>query len=229
MPKGVYQVVLSSIFYGTTAASHDCGYRLNDGVVVTSGQSSNNTSGSAVGVPVLNFNFHNPSNRQNVELTLEARYDANSAGCNLYSTEDNENLKISVYYYPDLSEDGIEVPKMLPIVDGTVTSSAGTYSKKMRVESCTASSAALTLTSDCNSWIDSVTLVSTGTFDYTIKSGIFADIANTTCIAGMADNSWLSKCDVSETPPITNPVRVICEDSALQSRNNVLVCFGAEN
>jgi hypothetical protein len=165
-PKGVY-VIKTSISPATTSNGHNT-IRVSDGINVSGGNWNYTTSisGHAAAGSTTGAVLYNPTDREDVTIEFQGWAGTNTQSFVAYSTY-GQFPEITVLYFPDLSEDGIEVSKMLPIVDGTVTSSAGTYSKKMRVESCHIDSLGAPVLFSCDSWINSVTKSAVGQYDFT--------------------------------------------------------------
>jgi hypothetical protein len=227
-PKGVY-VIKTSISPRTDNNGHNT-IRVSDGINVSGGNfnystSSTSTSGHAAAGSTTGAVLYNPTDREDVTIEFQGWASASTQSFVAYSTY-GQFPEITVLYFPDLSEDGIEVPKILPIVDGTVTSSAGSYKKQMRVEGCKVTAAHTFETNDCNTWLDSVTYKSTGKRSFTIKANTFSEKPRCTC--NNVETAGHGGCGVFGTTTSDFETHTLNNSAVFTNYAHDIICIGLE-
>jgi hypothetical protein len=101
-PKGTYKFVANGSFYAAPSANSFCGFRLSDGTNSTSlGYIGNSTASSGFSPNIVGEIEYSSSLSSNTTVQIQAReYDGNAARCDIESAAGQQELTISVYYFP---------------------------------------------------------------------------------------------------------------------------------
>jgi hypothetical protein len=171
-PKGTYKFIATALFYGSPSADSLCSYRFSDGTNNTSLQTGGNGSTSGGGSPVVTGEItYDSALSSATTIQIQSRENTgNAAHCSIELNDNQEELNISVYYFP---------PKDNPII-GTF---AGIEKCADDFECTDVFSAKVSSTGVVSGenldWINgNCTVASTSNFTCSFNSGIFTVAPN---------------------------------------------------
>jgi len=103
---GTYKFVATGFFYGSSSSDSLCSYRFSDGTNNTSLQTGGNATNSGGGSPVIHGEItYSGALNADTTINIQSREDSgNAAACTIELNDNQEELSISVYYYPPKSK-----------------------------------------------------------------------------------------------------------------------------